>query len=162
MMLVAFTVVGWPLVGSSRRTRRETGGGSAWDRLIAQRDAAYRAIRDLDFEYELGNLSESDYRGLRERYRDEAAVALRKLDAVGSGSSEASPSGPATSTEAASPDSPQADLACPSCSRPTGAGDRYCWSCGEQLVDRCPKCGVSVRTGDRFCAGCGDSLENEA
>jgi len=135
VMLVAFTVVGWPLISSARDARREPGGTSPWNDLIGQRDAAYRAIKELDFEYQLGNLSESDYRGLRERYRSEAAAALRKLDAAmtGAGAGEASLSGPAAPAAVASSVSPQAGLPCPSCGRPMQAGDRYCWSCGARL-----------------------------
>jgi hypothetical protein len=135
VMLAAFTVVGWPLISSAREARREPGGASPWNDLIGQRDAAYRAIKELDFEYQLGNLSESDYRGLRERYRSEAAATLRKLDAAmrGAGAGEASASGPATPAAVAPTVSPQADPSCPSCGGPTEAGDRYCRSCGGQL-----------------------------
>lgn len=135
LMLAAFTVVAWPLISSARDARREPGGTSPWNDLIGQRDAAYRAIKDLDFEYQLGNLSESDYRGLRERYRSEAAVTLRELDAVmrGAGADEASPSGPATPAAVAPAVSAQADLPCLSCGRPVEAGDRRCRSCGAGL-----------------------------
>jgi hypothetical protein len=134
-MLAAFTVVGWPLIRSARDARREVGGAPLWNDLIGRRDAAYRAIKDLDFEYQLGNLSEPDYRGLRERYRSEAAATLRELDAVmrGAGAGEASPGGPATPAAVAPAVSAQADLPCLSCGRPTEAGDRRCRSCGAGL-----------------------------
>jgi len=135
VMLAAFLVVGWPLISSARDARRKPGGTSPWNDLIGQRDAAYRAIKDLDFEYQLGNLSESDYRGLRERYRSEAAATLRELDAVmrGAGAGEASPGGPATPAAVAPAVSAQADLPCPSCGRPTEAGARRCRGCGAGL-----------------------------
>ena len=134
VMLVSFTIVGWPLIRSSSRVpRREVGEGSPWDDLIGRRDAAYRAIKELDFEHELGNLSESDYEGLRERYRSEAAVTLRKLDAAAGGGSQAAPSGPSPSSEVASAVPPQTGLACPSCGKATETADHYCWSCGARL-----------------------------
>ena len=135
LMLAAFTVVGWPLIRSARDARREVNGAPLWNDLIGRRDAAYRAIKELDFEYQLGNLSEPDYRGLRERYRSEAAATLRELDAVmrGAGAGEASPGGPATPAVVAPTLPVQADPPCPSCSRPTEAGDRHCLSCGARL-----------------------------
>ncbi len=135
LMLAAFTVVGWPLIRSARDARREVGGAPPWNDLIGRRDAAYRAIKDLDFEYQLGNLSESDYRGLRERYRSEAAATLRELDAVmrGAGAGEASPGGPATPAAVAPAVSAQADPPCPSCGKPVEAGDHHCGSCGAGL-----------------------------
>jgi hypothetical protein len=162
VMLVAFTVVGWPLISSSRDARRESGGASPPDDLTRQRDAAYQGIMEVDFEYELGNLSESDYRRLRQRYRSEAAATLQKLDVAVSGGSEASPRGRAAPGEAPSPASPKAGLACPSCGEPADAADHYCWSCGGRLGDRCTTCGVSVEAGHRFCPGCGARLEAES
>lgn len=162
LMLVAFTAVGWPLISSSRVTWREPGGASPLDDLTSQRDAAYRGIMELDFEHELGNLSESDYRRLRQRYHSEAAATLRKLDAAVSGRSEAPRSGSAASAEVSSTVSPQAGLACPSCGKPMEAADHYCWSCGARLGGRCTSCGVSVEAGHRFCPGCGARLEAES
>jgi hypothetical protein len=135
LMLAAFTVVGWPLIRSARDARREPGGASPWNDLIGRRDAAYRAIKELDFEYQLGNLSESDYRGLRERYRGEAAATLRELDAAmrGVGAHEASPNGPATPATVAPTVLAQADPRCPSCGRPTEVTDHYCLRCGARL-----------------------------
>lgn len=50
------------------------------DTGAADRDAAYAAIKDLEFEYQLGNLSDEDYRQLREEYVERAARALRRLE----------------------------------------------------------------------------------
>jgi hypothetical protein len=135
VMLAAFTVVGWPLVSSARDARREPGGSSPRNDLIARRDAAYGAIKELDFEYQLGNLSESDYEGLRVRYRREAAAILRELDTVarGAGAGEASSNGPAIPAMVAPVASAQAVPPCPSCGRSTEAGDRHCGSCGAHL-----------------------------
>lgn len=161
VMLVAFTAVGWPLVTNSGGGRRESRGGLRLDRLVGERDAAYRGIKELEFEYELGNLSESDYRSLRERYRSEAAVTLRELDAATAGGGEAA-AGPAGSAEPAAADSIEAELSCPSCGREVGAGDRYCWSCGGQLGRQCGSCGGLVQAGHQFCGSCGARLEGEA
>jgi hypothetical protein len=135
VMLAAFTVVGWPLIRSARDARREAGGAPLWSDLIDRRDAAYRAIKELDFEYQLGNLSESDYRGLRERYRSEAVATLRELDTVmiGAGAGDVSPSSPSTPAAVAPAVSAQAGPPCPSCGRSAEAGDRHCGSCGAGL-----------------------------
>jgi RNA polymerase subunit RPABC4/transcription elongation factor Spt4 len=159
VMLVAFTAVGWPLVTNSSGTRRESRAVSALDDLVGQRDAAYRGIKELDFEYELGNLSESDYQRLRQRYRTEAAATLRSLDAAAGGGSEAPAGGPAASTGTAPSDSIQAERSCSSCGRPIEAGDRYCWSCGDQLGRQCANCGGLVQARHEFCGSCGTRLE---
>jgi len=134
VMLAAFIVVARPLIRSARDGGREPGGVSPRSDLIGRRDAAYRAIKELDFEYQLGNLSESDYRGLRDRYRREAAAILREMDSATktAGAGEASPSSLATAASTSTASS-QADPPCPSCGTPTEAGDRRCWSCGARL-----------------------------
>ena len=83
LLIVSATiaVVLWPLL----RARPAPDTGQSWERdrlesLLSRRDSAYDAIRDLDFEYRLGNLSEADYLELRERYRERAAGVLRRLE----------------------------------------------------------------------------------
>ena len=152
LMLVAFTVVGWPLISSSHASAPKPAEASRLDALSGQRDAVYRAIKELEFEYQLGNLSSSDYQSLRERYRSDAAAVLRRLDtAVQEG---AAPSGDATgATQIASVASGQAGLSCPSCGKPRDVSDRFCWSCGAQLGRGCPDCGGPLVHGEG-CATC--------
>ena len=162
LMLAAFSMVGWPLISSSRRATSEASGSSPWDDLIGQRDAAYAAIKELDFEYDLGNLSDSDYRDLRDRYRSRAASILQSLEtAMGSaGGSKAAdvPAAPAPAAPTrARPETP----ACPSCGQSREAEALYCWSCGARLDRTCSNCDRAVKAGDRFCVGCGADLEAE-
>lgn len=45
---------------------------------LAERErAAKAALQDVEFDYQLGNLAEDDYRGLRERYVRRALAALK-------------------------------------------------------------------------------------
>lgn len=162
VMFVAFTLVGWPLIGPARSSGHESDDGSAWSDLVGRRDAAYRSIKELDFEYELGNLSDADYQRLRQRYRRDAAATLRKLDVAASGSTGA-PAAGAGASPAEAPTAPlPSGLICPSCAAPVEAGDRYCWSCGAQQGSRCASCGSLVEAGHRFCPGCGDPLKEVA
>ncbi|HXJ83945.1 MAG TPA: tetratricopeptide repeat protein [Candidatus Methylomirabilis sp.] len=50
--------------------------------LLEEKASAYRALKELTFDYEAGHLSEDDYRGLRERYESRAAEVLEALDAI--------------------------------------------------------------------------------
>ncbi len=64
-------------------TREEQSQSSnALETLIAQRDSMYAAIRDLDFDFQLGKLSPGDYQTLRERYKARAASVLQQIDAI--------------------------------------------------------------------------------
>jgi len=48
--------------------------------LIRRRDALYREIAELDFDFGSGKVSESDYQGQREDYVEETADLLRRLE----------------------------------------------------------------------------------
>jgi hypothetical protein len=83
MTAAVFGLVGYPLL---RPPRRQAAAGPVDGRqreeILSRRDAAYAAMKELDFEYQLGNLSLKDYEDLRTRYRDRAADVLQELDAL--------------------------------------------------------------------------------
>jgi hypothetical protein len=58
---------GTPVAGVPRDARDE----AERERLAKQ------ALRDVDFDYRLGNLEEGDYQELRQRYEERALLALR-------------------------------------------------------------------------------------
>ena len=153
VMALSFGAIAWPFL-----TRRVNGDPARkpvtpWDDLVSQRDTTYQALKELEFEYNLGNLSDADYADLRERYRTQAAGILQRLDAA---------------TEHIDPeDAPPAALeapsgrACPSCHEAIVEGDTYCARCGERLGAHCRDCGQPVLEEDRFCPACGRPLEVE-
>lgn len=42
-----------------------------------QEESARAALQEVEFDYQLGNISEADYRSLRERYMQRALVAFK-------------------------------------------------------------------------------------
>ena len=133
--------------------------------LLSQRDATYAGIRELEFEHELGNLSQDDYQVLRDEYRRKAAGLLKEIE-------ETSLAAPDT---AASPDAElqtavnrlrerrgesSAPLSrCPLCRERVAAGDNHCVNCGAALARFCSGCGEAREPGDRFCRFCGSAQE---
>jgi hypothetical protein len=53
------------------------------DRLLDRKTVVYGNLRDLEFEYKMGRLSESDFQQLGAAYRNEAAGILQRLDNLG-------------------------------------------------------------------------------
>lgn len=76
LVLAVAVYVLWPLLKPSgdAELRDEASEDAA---RIDQREAALAALRDIEFEYRLGNLTEADYRQLRERYYRRALATLR-------------------------------------------------------------------------------------
>ncbi len=179
LMLAAFAAVGWPLLSSAKRNLSPSSETSLeWEKLVDERDAAYKAIKDLQFEHDLGTLSTQDYQSLHERYRTDAAAALQRLDVLRrSGKAEAAadaapktaPHGPTRAARRSAQGKRTAPLPaaahaypCPSCSKSVPADDRFCANCGTAVQRVCPSCGVARPGNDVFCGLCGTRMETEA
>jgi hypothetical protein len=84
MTAAVFLVVGYPLLRPGRgKGDLVSRDHSEIEDLLARRDEAYAAIKELEFEFHLGNLAQRDYEELRARYRQRAEDILRELEAIG-------------------------------------------------------------------------------
>src|SRR5438876_11492699 len=53
------------------------------DRLLNRKAVVYSNLKDLEFEYKMGRLSDADFKRLEAGYKSEAAVILKQLDGLG-------------------------------------------------------------------------------
>jgi hypothetical protein len=116
--------------------------------LLAQREAAYQVLRDLDGDFQTGKLAEDDYRPLRVQALAGAAEIVAQLDALEKGVLP-----PAAGA------SPRIEAAPPRRRRIT-AFERVrrkpeAWSDQDRF---CPKCGSEHEPDDEFCRKCGVAL----
>ncbi len=132
LIVLAVAVVAYPFFNPPPAANRAFAPqtDSTWEELTRQREAAYTAIKDLESEYALGKLSESDYRALRGKYEARAVRILQELDRL---------------TASREPRAAQADDAierevlrlrgkrCPACGKRAAAGDKFCSKCGKPL-----------------------------
>ena len=103
VVVPALAVVLWPLV-RERGGRGPAPGVPVSDRrleLLEQKGAAYRALKELTFDYEAGHLSEDDYRELSGRYESRAGEVLAALDALAPAAAETPPARDRARPEAA-------------------------------------------------------------
>ena len=168
LMLSAIAVVAWPLLNSAKAPIATDGGPRPeLEELAGQRDAAYRAIKELEFEHQLGNLSQQDFQALRERYRTEAAGILRQLERARRPEKETVPVSAGSQAQpqpkaAPAPASAVGGRTCPACGKSAPADDRFCWHCGTALERICPACQALRPSSDVFCGECGARLEGSA
>ncbi|MBI1958563.1 MAG: hypothetical protein HYS36_04965 [Candidatus Rokubacteria bacterium] len=85
--LPGLLLVLWPLFrrGTEGWAATSTAPTSADDKrleLSEEKASVYRALKEIEFDYEAGHLSEEDYRPLRDRYESRAAALLHALDAL--------------------------------------------------------------------------------
>ena len=74
--LSGLLIVLYPLLGLDRAPA--SGAPRAPADEAERERLAKQALRDVDFDYRLGNLEEGDYQDLRQRYEERALLALRE------------------------------------------------------------------------------------
>ena len=79
LVLMSVTVALWVLAPLFAADRPEPAAGHNPERYLA-RERAYESIRDLDFDFHSGKLSEADYQDLRMRLQREAVAAMNALE----------------------------------------------------------------------------------
>lgn len=135
--------------------------------LANQREATLAALRDLDFDHEVGKVTEEDYTSLRQTLLAKTAAIMTQIEQE------------QATTQADLDDHIEAEIlaarqnlnggrltrspeegsrVCPTCSRVSLPGDLYCRNCGAHLAPACPECGQTVTPTDRFCVSCGFEL----
>lgn len=76
VLLFVFT----PLFDKRSTLTQTSGRENKRRELLEQRDMAYEAIRELDFDYRMGKVEEEDYRQTRARYTAQAVDLMKSLD----------------------------------------------------------------------------------
>jgi hypothetical protein len=121
-----------PLFGKSKDDLdAELLGETELDRLLDRKSVIYRNIKDLEFEYRMGRLSDADYKQLDAGYKNEAAIILQKLEQLG--------------VTKDLDDLIEKEIA------------DHKKSPGRDST-KCPSCGADIIPGKKFCADCGHPL----
>ena len=121
---------------------------------VGGRERALAALRDLDFDFKTGKVSEEDYSPLRIQLMAEAAQYIeaeqkedQQLEALIQSRRKVQ----------------KQDSKCEHCGAPMTADQRFCSTCGSAASrELCPSCGKRIRTSDLFCPSCGTKLQIQA
>jgi hypothetical protein len=136
-----------PLGGGVLATRRAGRDAAEAERLEHERALAMQGLRELEFDREMGKLSEADYAALHEGLMTRAlgaSAALERLHAMA-----AAPDTPAARPRLVKSVSTSATTALATASAPPPR-TRFC-----------PQCGVEIAAGN-FCSECGVPLSLSA
>lgn len=118
VLVLAF--VGWPLFRAA--TAETDAEPESLSPLERQKLDAYSAIKEAEFDLQLGKLSPEDFEELTARYRQQALAAIAALE-------KAKQRKPAKGKRAAR------FAFCPACGRPLAAQANFCGHCGQALRD---------------------------
>ena len=80
-LLVAFVliIIGIPLFRQPVQ-QKTISEGDEYHNLLYAKDAAFMAIKELDFDYETGKMGEEDYREIKKKYEGEAVAIMKQID----------------------------------------------------------------------------------
>lgn len=134
LTVAAFGYIAYPLIRGPRRSviAVTAAGDEHVDGLLTRRDTTYSMLKELEFDYHSGLLTEEDYRDLEGRYRGKAISIMKSIDQAGSVGDDAG-----------------------------DEIERQVAELRREKQRFCSQCGVVVRPADRFCANCGASLQRE-
>lgn len=112
------------------------------EELNNQKESAYAAIRELEFDLSMGKLTEEDFQILKLQYTREAVGYMIEMDKL------VAPTATSPKTTDAVPEQDFEQNVAVICN-PESSGRKYAY---------CTACGEKAAIESRFCAACGSSL----
>jgi hypothetical protein len=102
---------------------------SPFQHLDERKAAIYENLRDLQFEYRLGKLSDDDYQSTKKDLQKELARVLAEVDKLKNavGAPSAPPAAPAKVV------TPPTGFVCPSCGAKFPTALKFCGECGKPM-----------------------------
>ena len=79
LTMLSFAFVAYPLF-KQRLTSEVSTGDEKYRELYSRRDTTYAMLKELEFDFQSGILTEEDYRDLEVRYKRTAISILRETD----------------------------------------------------------------------------------
>ena len=134
-----------------QRRRKDMTVSKASLQKEGQREVVLAALRDLDFDFKTGKVSEEDYSPLRAQLMAEAAQYIEaeqkeaeQLEALIQSHRKIQ----------------KQDAKCEHCGAPMAADQHFCSKCGSAASrELCPSCGKKIQADDLFCPSCGTKLQ---
>jgi hypothetical protein len=107
---------------------------SPFAHLDERKAAIYENLRDLQFEYRVGKLSDSDYQSTKTDLQKQLAAVLAEVDRLKSGiGSEVNGTAAAAAAIAAKPVVKASALDCPHCGAKFDRALKFCGECGKAM-----------------------------
>jgi hypothetical protein len=166
----ALLIVAYPILAKARETQPAVASAQEEiDELLARRDAIFQALRDLNFDHQVGKVTDDDFAVFGANLKESAAEALAAIDQWEAAVDQAMSAALDREIESRRAALVEGERSCPHCHRPALPTDKFCAGCGAPLPapetrpapappQFCRKCGRPAEPADRFCGGCGAAL----
>ncbi len=132
---ILFTVLAFAFITYPFFKQRGRSADSPEDEKLrefhSKRNTAYSMLKELEFDFQSGILTEEDYRELEARYKRKAITILRNIDDSEKGTNV------------------EEEI------------EKQILELRQSKGQFCPQCGTRHQEGDRFCPRCGANLSRE-
>ncbi len=152
LLLASIPIVARPLLGKKRfRTlsdyKKSYRSKNSYEQTLL-------ALRDLDFDHQLGIVAESDYQQIRTQLLAEAAQAIEQTMPEDKDLEQLIEEAVREHRRYIGNGQGQCDY----CGALLDPADKFCTVCGSEAGSTCPHCQQTIERGDKFCASCGAQL----
>jgi hypothetical protein len=131
LVIIVGLYVLMPLFQKSRERLDLDLGETELERLQDRKAIIYKSIKDLEFEYKMGRLSDADFKQLDAGYRNDAATILQEMEKLGV--AEELDTLIEKEIAAHKKKLERGSAKCPSCGAETASEKKFCADCGRQL-----------------------------
>ncbi len=108
---------------------------TALHHLLSRKDSIYTAMKDLEFDYQTGKLSDEDYGILRRKFVVQVSSVLEEIDTMRSGREGKEGGAKAgTKKKAAVKTATANEKTCDECGFAHDEDDKFCQGCGAELA----------------------------
>jgi|MudIll2142460700_1097286.scaffolds.fasta_scaffold111746_4 rRNA maturation endonuclease Nob1 len=126
LIIAAGAFVAWPFFQTEASWRDAE--PDTLSPLERQKTEAYTALKEAEFDWRTGKLSEADYAVLQEKYRGQAIAAIAAIEDARTHSRR--------EKKAPGARPPRRIAFCPACGHAVSPRSNFCASCGQSLRER--------------------------
>ncbi len=83
LFIAAILYVASPFLTDTRQASVRERKAVERERLLRNRDDVLSNLKDIEMDFQMGKLSQSDYEGLKAEYEGRALTAFREIEAIG-------------------------------------------------------------------------------
>jgi RNA polymerase subunit RPABC4/transcription elongation factor Spt4 len=152
LLLASILIVAGPLLGKKRL--KSLNGYKKPHKSQKSYEQTLLALRDLDFDHQLGVVAEADYLQIRTQLLAEAAQAIEQAVPEDKDLEQFIETAVRDRRRQIGNGQGQCDY-CGALLDPT---DKFCSACGSEASSSCRHCQLNIEQGDKFCTFCGAQL----
>ena len=103
--------------------------------LEIRKEGTLATIKELEFDLNMGKISDEDYEELKEQYTNDAVGYIKEIDDLKAGTQKPAKNNDKELEQEIRSHRKQPGLFCTECGTPVTSDDKFCAKCGESLAD---------------------------